>query len=73
VLGLLVFVAMLTWWMRRKQRHVATRKRSTVKNRDIEMTSKDLDRAEDERRRDEEEGEGLMDGPPTYQVAAQQK
>jgi hypothetical protein len=68
---LLVFVAVLTWWMRRKQRQVATRKRSTAGNRDIEMTSKDVDRAEDERRRDEEEG--LMDGPPTYQVAAQQK
>jgi hypothetical protein len=68
---LLVFVAVLTWWMRRKQRQVATRKRSTAENRDIEMTSKDVDRAEDERRRDEEEG--LMDGPPTYQVAAQQK
>jgi hypothetical protein len=66
---LLVFVAVLTWWMRRKQRQVATLKRSTAGNRDIEMTSKDVDRAEDERRRDEEEG--LMDGPPTYQVAAQ--
>jgi UPF0716 family protein affecting phage T7 exclusion len=71
VLGFLIFVGLLTLWMRRKSGPIAAMRKSSKKSKDIEMRTKDMDRSEDAQRRDEEEG--LVDRPPSYQVAAVQK